>query len=232
MSEKLLTLNEIAEKLRVSRHTIQAWISPSSPNHKPEFSSLARHAGRKTVFVESEIDTWLNQRKGAIYSIDFSDTSAYWRERFVSARGILKNIIKVPSIDNFISKQFANGKLAIDYEPLLIWLTDSHLSSNIFSIINRADSLVISVPLVWWLLRRFQRNKKHFSLMKRFLIEDNIFEFAPMNEASLKLSLDLPQIAGELSIQSYSCSLSAGATSLLTFNETLLKTKGLFVCSS
>ena len=51
MNEKLLTIAEIAEKLRVSKHTVQAWISPSSPNHKPEFADMARHSGRKTVFA-------------------------------------------------------------------------------------------------------------------------------------------------------------------------------------
>lgn len=231
MSEKLLTINEIAEKLRVSRHTVQAWISPSSPNHKPEFANMARHSGRKTVFIESEIDTWLNQRKGAIYSLNISETSAYWRERFVSARGLFKNIIKPPAIQNLLSKKFAGGKLAIDYEPLLIWLTDSHNSSDIYTIINGADNLIISIPLVWWLLRKFWRNKKHYNLINKFLLEDNIFELAPMNETSLKLSFELPLLVSDISLQSYACCISAGASSLLTCNETLLGTKGLSVCS-
>lgn len=231
MSEKLLTLNEISEKLRVSRHTIQAWISPSSPNHKPEFANLARHAGRKTVFIESEIDTWLNQRKGAVYSLNYSETSAYWRERFLAARGLLKNSIKVPKILSIPSNQFNGGKLSLDYEPLLIWLTDSQFSDKISTIIYRADGLIISVPLVWWFLKRVWKTKKHFIALKKFFIEDNIFEFAPMNEESLLLAFNLPTSANELSIQSYSCSITAGAVSLLTFNEALLKTKGLLVCS-
>ena len=52
----ILTLIEVAEKLRVSKHTIQAWMSPSSPNHRPDFASMARYAGRKSIFLEKEID--------------------------------------------------------------------------------------------------------------------------------------------------------------------------------
>ena len=231
MSEKLLTLNEIAEKLRVSRHTVQAWISPSSPNHKPEFANMARHAGRKTVFIEDEIETWLNQRKGAIYSQEFIETSAYWREKFISARGLFKNHIKAQDFPKNIKKNFGNGKLGLDYEPLLIWLSDSPYSTEMLSIINRADGLVVAIPLVWWFLRRFIRNKNLFAEAKKFFIEENIFELAPMNEESLKRSLELPITAGELSVQAYACSNTAGADSLLTMNPILIKTQGLSVCS-
>ena len=232
MSEKLLTLNEIAEKLRVSRHTVQAWMSPSSPNHKPEFANLARHSGRKTVFIEEEIDTWLNQRKGAIFSIKYTETSAYWRERFFSYRGFLKSYINPPQISKYPQKFFNSGKLGVDHEPLIAWLTDLPNSSDVLNTVNKADGLIIAVPLVWWFLRKIWRNKKQYKIMKKFLIEDNIFEFAPMNEDSLKRSLELPPLAGELSIQSYACSNSYGANSLLTFNPILLNTKGLSVCSA
>ena len=231
MSEKLLTLNEIAEKLRVSRHTVQAWISPSSPNHKPEFANMARHAGRKTVFIENEIETWLNQRKGAIYSQEFIETSAYWREKFIAARGLFKESIKPQELPKTIKKNFGSGKLGLDYEPLLIWLSDSPHSAEISSIVNRADGLVIAIPLVWWFLKRFVRNKKLYASAKKFFIDDNIFELAPMNEESLKRALELPMAAGELSIQSYACTNTAGAVSLLTENQILLKTQGLSVCS-
>lgn len=229
--EKVLTLIEIAEKLRVSRHTIQAWISPSSPNHKPEFASMARHAGRKTVFLEDEIDTWLNQRKGAMYSQEFTDTSAYWREKFSNSRGLFKGILKEPVIGKLPRKNFVSGKLAIDYEPLLIWLTDAPAASEIINQVNKSDGLIIAVPLVWWLLRRVARNQKHFVAVKKFLIDDNIFELAPMNDESLKRSIELPLGAGDISIQSYACSNSAGAASLLTCNPVLLQTQGLSVCS-
>ena len=231
MNEKLLTLNEIAEKLRVSRHTVQAWMSPSSPNHRPEFANLARHSGRKTVFIEEEVDTWLNQRKGAIFSQNYTETSAYWRERFISGRGILKNHINPPLLSKYPIKTFNSGKIGFDYEPLIAWLTDSPLSSDILNIVNKSEGLVIAVPIIWWFLRRMWRNKKQFKIIKKFLIEDNIFEIAPMNEESLKRSLELPPLAGELSIQSYACNNSYGASALLTFNQVLLNTKGLSVCS-
>lgn len=229
--ENILTLNEIAEKLRVSRHTIQAWISPSSPNHRPEFAAMARHAGRKTVFLEEEINAWLNQRKGALYSQSFSDTSAYWRERFDSGRGILKDYLKKPEIIKAPKKRFTSGKLALDYEPLLIWLTDSDGANEISNCVYNSDGLIMSVPLIWWLLRRVWRNQRHLAEAKKFLIEDNIFELAPMNEESLKRSLELPVTAGDISIQAYACSSSAGASSLLTCNPVLLRTPGLSVCS-
>ena len=231
MNEKLLTITEIAEKLRVSRHTVQAWISPSSPNHKPEFANMARHAGRKTVFLEKEIETWLNQRKGAIYSQEFIETSAYWREKFIAARGLFKDSIKTQEFPKTVKKNFGSGKLGIDYEPLLIWLSDSPQSTGISSIVNRADGLIIAIPMVWWFLKRFVRNKKLFALAKKFFIDDNIFELAPMNEESLKRSIELPIAAGELSIQSYACTNTSGAVSLLTENQILLKTQGLSVCS-
>ncbi len=229
--EKILTLVEIAEKLRVSRHTIQAWISPSSPNHKPEFASMARHAGRKTVFLEEEIDTWLNQRKGAMYSQEFTDTSAYWREKFSNSRGLFKGILKEPTLEKYPKKNFGSGKLAIDFEPLLIWLTDATGASEISNIVNKSDGLIIAVPLVWWFLRRVARNQKHFATAKKFLIDDNIFELAAMNDESLKRSIELPLTAGDISIQSYACSNSSGASSLLTCNPVLLQTSGLSVCS-
>ncbi len=232
MNEKLLTLKEIAEKLRVSRHTVQAWISPSSPNHKPEFANLARHSGRKTLFLESEVDTWLNQRKGALYSTNLSLTSAYWREKFISSKGLLKNTLKISqNIVKGTKRSFNSGKLALDYEPLIIWLTDSDYSNDILNIVNKSDGLILAVPVVWWFLRRIMRNKKQYLNLKKFFLEDNIFELAPMNEESLKKSLELPSLAGELSIQAYACTNNAGASSLLTANQILLKTKGLSVCS-
>ena len=231
MNEKLLTLTEIADKLRVSRHTVQAWISPSSPNHKPEFANMARHAGRKTVFLENEIETWLNQRKGAVYSQEFIETSAYWKEKFISARGLLKKQIKPQDFPKTIKKNFGGGKLGLDFEPLMVWLSDSPRASEIYSCINRAESLVIAIPIVWWFLKRFARNKKLFLEAKKFFIEDNIFELAPMNEESLKRSLELPITAGDISIQSYACTNTAGANSLLTYNQYLLKIQGLSVCT-
>lgn len=229
--QNILTINEVANKLRVSKHSVQAWISPSSPNHRPEFAAMVRHAGRKSVFLEEEIDLWLNQRKGAMYSQKFIETSAYWRERFESARGLFKGKINEPELAKNPKRNFNSGKLALDYEPLLLWLTDSPNSKEIQSYINKAENLIIAVPLAWWFLKRVWRNSKQLAVSKKFLIEDNIFELAPMNEESLKKSLELPAGAGELSMQSYACGITAGADSLLTANPSLLRTPGLAVCS-
>lgn len=230
--EKILTIVEIAEKLRVSKHTVQAWISPSSPNHKPEFADLVRHAGRKTVFLEEEIDRWLNQRKGAMYSMEYTGTSAYWREKFIKARGLFEGILKLPKItERLPKKSFKRGKLALDYEPLIMWLSNCNGSAEIESYVEKSDGLIIASPLVWWFLRRMCRNSKQLQKIKKFLLDDNIFEIASMNEESLKRSLEVPMSAGDISIQAYACSNVAGASSLLTMNPTLLKTKGLNVCS-
>lgn len=230
--DKILTIIEIAEKLKVSKHTIQAWVSPSSPNHNPEFANLARHAGRKTVFFEEEIDRWLNQRKGAMYSIQYGNTSAYWREKFIHSKGLFEGILKVPTIEEKTSQRnFKQGKLAFDYEPLLAWLSNSKETKEIEPLIEKAEGLILASPLVWWFLRKMWRSPKHLKTIKKFLLDDNIFEIAPMNEESLKRSLELPTNAGELSIQAYACSNVAGASSLLTSNPVLLKTKGLNICS-
>ncbi|HOI91762.1 MAG TPA: helix-turn-helix domain-containing protein [Candidatus Rifleibacterium sp.] len=231
-SEKLLTLNEISEKLRVSRHTVQAWVSPSSPNHRPEFSSLARHAGRKTVFLESDVDAWLAQRRGAVYSISYGERSAYWRERFVAGRGILKGYVKPPEVvraGRMVS--FSEGLLAFDAEPLLVWLTDGPGAAEIFSLVGRAEGLVLAVPLAFWVLRRAGRSHAQLNRIQEFILGQNVFELAPFNEDALKRSLELPHSAGEMSLQAYCCSVAAGAAMFLTGNRHLVKLPGLPVCS-
>ncbi len=231
-TEKLLTLNEISEKLRVSRHTVQAWISPSSPNHRPEFAILARHAGRKTVFVEADVDVWLNQRRGAVYSVSYSERSAYWRERFVAGRGLLKGYVKSPEVVRSArTTGFNEGMLALDAEPLLIWLTDGAGAAEIFSFAGRAEGLVLAVPLAFWILRRAGRSPAQLSKIQDFIIGQNVFELAPFNEEALRRSLELPSSAGELSSQAYCCSIAAGASMFITGNRHLLKTPGLSVSS-
>ena len=228
--EKLLTLNEISEKLRVSRHTVQAWISPSSPNHRPEFASLARHAGRKTVFVEADVDVWLNQRRGAVYSMSYSERSAYWREKFIAGRGLLKGYVKAPELAR-VSKPtgFNEGLLAFDAEPMLVWLTDGAGAAEIFALAGRAEGLVLAVPLAFWLLRRAGRSPAQFARVHDFLLGQNVFELAPFNEDALRRSIELPASAGELAIQAYCCAMAAGATIFMTGNRQFLKTPGLSV---
>lgn len=230
--EKLFTLQEVAEKLRVSKHTVQAWISPSSPNHRPEFAILARHAGRKTVFVETDIEAWLNQRRGAVYSDSFSERSAYWREKFIAGRGLLKGYVKAPEIDRAEKAAgFSGGLLAFDAEPILSWLSDGAVAPEILAMAGRAEGLVLAVPLAFWLLRRAMRTPSRYQAVNDFLLGQNIFELAPMNEEVLRRALELPQTAGELSLQSYCCCLVAGASVFMTGNKTLLKLPGLSVSS-
>lgn len=189
---------------------------------------LARHAGRKTVFLDSDIEAWLNQRRGAVYSVSFSERSAYWREKFIAGRGLLKGFVKSPEItrgDRTIS--FAGGLLALDAEPLLVWLTDGQGAAEVFAMVSRAEGLILAVPLAFWVLRRAGRSPAHQSLINDFILGQNVFELAPMNEEVLRRSLELPQTTGELSLQSYCCSIAAGAAVFMTGNRQLLKTPGL-----
>ncbi len=226
--EKFLTLNEIAQKLRVSRHTVQAWISPSSPNHRSEFAILARHAGRKTLFLESDVDAWLSQRRGAVYSQNYGERSAYWREKFAGGRGLLKGYVKSPEVVRASkSLSFNEGLLALDAEPLLIWLTDGSGAAEIFSLAGRAEGLVLAVPLAFWILRRAGRSSVQYGKIHDFVLGQNVFELAPFNEDVMRRSLELPQTIGELSLQSYCCSIAAGASLFLTGNRHLLKQPGL-----
>jgi predicted DNA-binding transcriptional regulator AlpA len=230
-SEKLLTLIEISELLRVSRHTVQAWLSPSSPNYRAEFAILARHAGRKTVFSENEILAWLNQRRGSVYSSSQPERSPYWRERFIAGRGILKSIIKAPEIERTgLNAGFSGGVLALDAEPLLSWLADGTHTADLLVMANRAEGLMLSVPLCSWILRRAGRSMSRSLAIRDFLLGNNIFELAAMNEEALIRSLELPYGTNELSIQGYCSCIAAGASSFLTANTHLLKVPGLRVC--
>lgn len=229
-TEKLLTLAEIAKILRVSRHTVQAWISPSSPNHRAEFALLARHAGRKTVFLESDVVAWLNQRRGAVYSDSFAERSTYWRERFVAGRGLLKGFIKAPELEGHeFRATFAGGIMALDAEPLLDWLADGPNAANLMAMAGRAEGLMLATPLCFYVLRRAARFTSRFVGVKDFILGSNIFELAPLNEEVLGRTLEFPATINELSLQGYCCCIAAGAGTFLTGNRNLLKTPGLRV---
>lgn len=228
MTDKLLTLHEAAELLRVSRHTVQAWISPSSPNHKPEFAIMARHAGRRTVLVEAEILSWLNQRRGAVYAEIPAGRTAYWREHFIAGRGLLRGLIKSP--DRIVSERipvFAGGLLAFDVGPLLSWLTDGDGSAALLAIVGRAEGLVLPVPLALWILKRAARTQGRYAVLHDFILTQNIFELAVLDEAALRRAIDLPANIADISLQSYCCSLEAGASMFITGDRGLLKTPGL-----
>ena len=229
MSEKneiLLTIQEIANRLRVSRHTVQAWISPSSPNHRPEFAAMARHAGRKTLFVEEEVLAWLNQRRGPVYSPAASERSAYWRERFIAGRGLLKGLIKSGQHQSGFLP-FQGGLLGLDTEPVLEWLADGPAAASIYNLVMRADGLVLSVPLAAWILRRSSRFAGKTRPMRDFMLDQNVFELAPQNEDSLRRSIELPAGINELSLQNYSACMAFGVSAFLTSEKNLLKVPGL-----
>ena len=228
--ENLLTLQEIAEILRVSKHTVQAWISPSSPNHRPEFAAMARHAGRKTVFLENEVYSWLNQRRGPVYSLGSVERSAYWRERFVSGRGIYKGLIKTTETEvSFFS--FQGGLLGIDTAPLICWLTDGKGASAIYNLVLRAEGLVLPLPLAFWLLRRAKKIPGRFKQMQNFVFDENIFEIAVFNEEAALRGIDFSSSINELSLKNYCSALNAGCSSFLTGDKNLLKIPGLALIS-
>ena len=207
----LITLKEISELLKVSRHTVQAWISPSSPNHRPEFARLARHAGRKTVFLKDEVFEWLNHRRGPIYSERMGERSPYWRDRFISGRGMLKGILKLEeTLSSTGSSDLVEDLLGLDTEPLLIWLADSPGAERVFRMIRQASGLIISVPLCNWVLRRVGKSGKKFEPVREFLLMDGVFELAPFNEAAMLRGLELPKGIGDLPAQNYSLYIRKG----------------------
>ncbi|MFZ5952102.1 MAG: helix-turn-helix transcriptional regulator [Candidatus Rifleibacteriota bacterium] len=229
-NENLLTLSEIASRLRVSKHTVQAWISPSSPNHRPEFAAMARHAGRKTLFVEEEVMVWLNQRRGAIYAAASTERSAYWRERFLAGRGLLKGLVKSgEGSSSFIA--FPGGLLGLDTDPMMNWLADGPGAPAIYNLVMRSDGLVISISLASWILRRALKIPGKFKQLQDFIMDQNVFELAGFGEDALRRSLALPAGINELGLQNYCCCISAGASAFLTAEKNLLKIPGLPVIS-
>ncbi|MDD3000730.1 MAG: helix-turn-helix domain-containing protein [Candidatus Riflebacteria bacterium] len=223
----ILTLIEVAEKLRVSKHTIQAWMSPSSPNHRPDFAAMARHAGRKTIFLDNDIDTWLEQRKGTTYYEDYSEVSAYWREKFIKGRGLLKGFVKAPEIKNVESNVFFTaGKLGLDLDALLVWLTDAPAADRIFQTVNRAEYVILPIILSHFLLSKSQKNTVFYLKLKDFLLVQNIFVQAPFNEAVLQMIIDHNLPANDFSVQLY-CSCIVGKSDyFLTANNYLLEQNG------
>ena len=225
MSEKkYMNISEVAKLLLISKHTVQAWLSPSSPNFKQEFSYLARHAGRRTLFEKKDIENWLNQRRGALYAQKYNEISPYWLEKFLELRGIFKNYIITPTENKKLKKRdFIDGALGIDTEPLLIWLTDAKLANTITTIVTRAEKLIISVPLCFRILKQVKNNQSVSKKMKKLLLEDRIFELADFNEHALLLANDIPSSISELSVINYISCISKGANSFLTRNSSLSK---------
>lgn len=231
--EKYLNIIEVASLLRVSRHTVQAWMSPSSPNHRPEFAAIARHAGRKSLFAKDDVMAWVEQRRGAMYSQAMPERSAYWRERFLAARGSLKGILRPVADHDFKTPvvMFNQGMLALDSEPLISWLLDDKGSNFTYKLASIADGLVVAVPMALWLLRRASRNAAGYARLKSFLLTDSVFELAPLSVEAMNRFLELPVQSADLALQSYCCCITHGAAAFLTSNKTLLRQPGLPVIS-
>lgn len=243
MSEnELLTIVELADILKLSKHTIQAWVSPSSPNHRPEFANLVRHAGRKTVFYKHEVLSWLEQRKGPIYSQELLEISPYWKEKFIKSRGLLKGLVK-PIVRNKqnlgrsrrgieqSSTLFAPKIIALDTEPLLIWLTDSTEATAVLEVVEKAESIMLSAVLINWLLSKAIGKENYFYLLKDFLLEQNIFTVAPLNEQALRNLWDSNFKINDMSFLIYYSCNAAKADYLFTTNKTLLQGKSLSLLS-
>lgn len=226
--EKLITLVEAAELLRVSRHTVQAWVSPSSPNHRPEFARMVRHAGRKTLFVADEIAAWLQQRRGTITSP--TERSNYWRERFIAGRGLLKGLVKSDAGPAGYLP-FQGGIIGLDTEPLIAWLADGPGAASLYNLVMRADGLMVSTVLAAWILRRSLRFPARTMLIRDFMLEQNVFEVAPFNDEALRRSLTLGSGINELALQNYSSCLAAGCNAFLSGEKNLVRIAGLPVIS-
>jgi hypothetical protein len=112
---------------------------------------------------------------------------------------------------------------------ILVWLGNAGGAGSIYNLIKRAEGIVISLPLVAWLLRRFARNPKAFDIVREFLLDSNIFELAVFNSDALARFLLLPTKIGELNAQSYCCCAAAGASAFLTSDNELAKVPGLSV---
>lgn len=231
--EKYLDIVEAASLLRVSRHTVQAWMSPSSPNHRPEFAAIARHAGRKSLFAKEDVLAWVEQRRGAMYAQTMPERSTYWRERFLAARGSLKGILR-PGADRTFKTpviMFNQGMLALDSDPLISWLLDDKGANFTYKLVSLADGLVVAVPMVLWLLRKASRNTAGYTKLKSFLLTDRVFELAPLSVEALNRYLELPVRSSDLSLQNYCCCITHGAGAFLTSNKTLSNQPGLPVIS-
>ncbi|EKD81519.1 MAG: hypothetical protein ACD_39C01771G0001, partial [uncultured bacterium] len=86
---------------------------------------------------------------------------------------------------------------------------------------------VLSVPLALWMLRRALRTPGRYAAVREFILAQNIFELAPLNEGALRRAVELPAAISEISLQGYSCCLEAGAATFVTGDRVLLKTPGL-----
>lgn len=228
--KKYLSIIEVSEYLQVSKHTVQAWISPSSPNYKQEFAYLAKHAGRKTLFEETDILTWLDQRRGPIYAHKENERSPYWLEMLLKSRGMLEGELVLPELvkeNVYQDREFPGGILGVDTEPFLLWLNNSNDCNRLERIFSAAEGITISITLCHRILKQTKKKPSVHKKIKKFMLSDRIFEIAPFNENALSIVSGLPLRVSELNAINYSCTIANGANSFLTRNPTLCKVDGL-----
>jgi|GEM_PF-1121688 len=227
-----MTLPEAADALRISRHTIQSWISPSSQNFRPEFARLVKHAGKKTIFIPEEIFSWVSQR-GVVRRriLENGERSSYWFEKFLSGKGLLKDFVFPPEEIKEGPKDFKGGMIGLDSGPLLGWLTESAGSARITKIVERSEGVILPLNLASWILKRIRKIPRSYEKVKIYFFSSGIFELAPINEeAAIKASL-LPPEVPDLQALSFAAAMESGAEVFATWNANLYKVPGLSLIS-
>ncbi len=229
---RLLTLREAARLLRLSPHTLQSWMSPSSPNHRAEFARLALRAGRRTLFRSADLVNWLEQHQTSRSALPGGERSVNWFERFVAARGSLNLPYQSESPpESSPDALFRGGLLAIDGAPLLSWLANTDEAPRILRLARRAEGLVLPLPTAGWMLRRLRRFPTALEQIRHLLFQSGIFETAVLHEEALSRLLQLPPAIGDIPALSYGAAIAHGAAVFATWNTALLESPGALVMS-
>ncbi|HNV69431.1 MAG TPA: helix-turn-helix domain-containing protein [Candidatus Ozemobacteraceae bacterium] len=227
---RLLTVREAARLLRLSPHTLQSWMSPSSPNYRPEFSRLALRAGRRTLYRTTDLLTWLEQHQATRSILPGSERSVNWFERFVAARGTLNLPYQSePTPDPSPDSLFRGGFLALDGAPLFAWLANTSEAPRILRLARRAEGLVLPLPTAGWMLRRLRRFPNALDQIQSLLFRSGIFEAASLNEEAVSRISQLPSAIADVAAMSYGAAIVHGASVFATWNTALLEAPGALV---
>lgn len=227
---RLLTLREAARFLRLSPHTLQSWMSPSSPNYRAEFARLALRAGRRTLYRSADLVTWLEQHQAARTSALGAERSVNWFERFVAGRGSLNLPYQNETPpDSSPETLFRGGFLALDGAPLLAWLANTPEAPRILRLVRRSEGLILTLPIAGWILRRLRRFPAAMDQVRHLLLQSGVFEIAPLNEEGLNRLIQLPPAVGDIPALSYGAAMAHGAAMFATWNTALLEAPGALV---
>jgi len=189
----LVSLKEAAQLLRLSPYTLQAWISPSSPNHRPDFARLARRAGRKTVFWRDELLVWDGQRRHESGRAA-AQRSPRWRELFRNGRGILRGMwspLDVP-VSSALPAMVTGGLLGVDAGPLLAWMIGDPAAARLERLLAKVDGVVLAATTVGTLLRTLACPPAESDAVREFLLVSGVFEIASLDEAAVRRALRFP----------------------------------------